>query len=402
MDTTITGIGAVVVAELRSAGYMESTVGQYEKSIRALTVYARRSGMSVYTPALGAGFTSLTISPRTGRFRVARRFDFRRLVAVFDSYVATGRVDLSVRQRGGGGPQPTGDQFVALDALWEADMAERGLAAATREAYGRVARGYLCFLESSGTFDLDAADGGTVLAFLASLSPRWAKTSLFWVVSNFRPFLVFIGRADLVDAVSLAGARRWHPIVLMLGDDDLRLVVTACASGVVCARDAAITLLALSTGLRACDIVDLRLSNVDWRGQTICIVARKTGNPLTVPLTELLVSRLADYVLHDRPQADDDHVFLRRVAPHVRLGDHAAIHRVTVEVFRVAGAADVKAGTRLLRHNAASRMLRAATSLPTISAVLGHANEESTKQYMSIDDDRLLWCVLPVPHGARL
>lgn len=402
MDTTITGIGAVVVAQLRSAGYMESTVGQYEKSIRALTGYARRQGASIYTPTVGAGFASLTTSPRTGRFSVQRRFDYRRLVAVFDSYVATGRVDLSVRKRGGGGPQPTGTQFVALNASWEAAMADRGLAAATREAYGRVARGCLCFLESGGIFDLDAADGGTVLAFLASLSPRWAKTSLFWVVSNLRPFLAFTGRADLVDAVGLAGARRWHPIVPVLGDDDLLLVVTACASGVVCARDAAITLLALSTGLRACDIVDLRLSNVDWRGRTICIVQRKTGNPLTVPLTELLASRLADYVLHDRPQAGDDHVFLRRVAPHVRLGDHAAIHRVTAEVFRAAGVADVKAGTRLLRHNAASRMLRAATPLPTISAVLGHAREESTRQYMSVDEDRLLGCVLPVPQSARL
>jgi hypothetical protein len=27
MDTTVSGIGAVVVAELRAAGYMESTVG---------------------------------------------------------------------------------------------------------------------------------------------------------------------------------------------------------------------------------------------------------------------------------------------------------------------------------------------------------------------------------------
>lgn len=401
MDVTITGIGAVVVAQLRSAGYMESTVGQYEKSIRALTGYARRHGTSVYTPALGAGFASLTTSPRTGRFSVQRRFDYRRLVAVFDSYMATGRVDLSVRKRGGGGPQPSGDQFVALDALWEADMAGRGLAAATREAYGRVARGYLCFLELSGTFDLDAAGGGTVLAFLASLSPRWAKTSLFWVVSNFRPFLAFTGRADLVEAVGLAGARRWHPIVPVLGDDDLRLVIIACACGVVCARDAAITLLALSTGLRACDIVGLRLSDVDWLGQTISIVQRKTGNPLTVPLTDLLAWRLAEYVLHDRPQAGDDHVFVRRVAPHVQLGDHAAIHRVTAQVFRAAGVAGVKGGTRLLRHNAASRMLRAATPLPTISAVLGHASQESTKQYMSIDDDRLLRCVLPVPQGAR-
>ena len=62
---------------------------------------------------------------------------------------------------------------------------------------------------------------------------------------------------------------------------------------------------------------------------------------------------------------------------------------------------DVKAGTRLLRHNAASRLLRAAVPLPTISAVLGHASPESTNLYMSVDQDRLLECVLAVPAGAR-
>ena len=40
MDTTVSGIGAVVVAELRAAGYLESTVGQYAKSIKALTEFA--------------------------------------------------------------------------------------------------------------------------------------------------------------------------------------------------------------------------------------------------------------------------------------------------------------------------------------------------------------------------
>jgi integrase len=401
MDTTITGIGAVVVAELRSAGYMESTIVQYGKTIKALTDYVKRRGGRVYTPALGARFASMTTSPRTGRFSAQRRFDYRRLVALFDSYVATGRVDLSTRKRGGGGLRPTSAQFVALDASWEANMAERGLAAATREAYGRVARSYLCFLESRGAVDLDDADGASVLAFLSSLSPRWAKTSLFWVVSNFRPFLAFTGRADLVDAVNLAGVKRAHPIVPVLGDEDQRLVIAACASNVVCARDAAITSLALSTGMRACDIVELRLSDIDWRGRTISIVQQKTGNPLTVPLIDVLTSTIADYVLHERPETDDDHVFVRRVAPHVRLGDHAAIHRVTATVFQAAGVTGAKGGTRLLRHNAASRMLRAATPLPTIAAVLGHASEESTKQYMSIDDGRLLRCVLPVPQGAR-
>jgi len=74
---------------------------------------------------------------------------------------------------------------------------------------------------------------------------------------------------------------------------------------------------------------------------------------------------------------------------------------VTAETFRKADVTDVKAGTRFLRHSAASRLLRAAVPLPTISAVLGHASPESTNIYMSVDEDRLLECVLPVPDGAR-
>lgn len=402
MDTTVTGIGSVVVAELRAAGYMESTIGQYEKSIKALASFVEGRG-GTYTPSLGAVLASMTVSPRTGRFSAQRRLDYGRLVSVFDAYVMTGRVDLSCRKRGGGGARPDSCEFTTLAAAWEADMVDRGLAPATRDAYRRVSRAYLVFLESRGVRCLGDADGASVLGFLESLSGRWAKSSLFWVVSNFRPFLKFTGRTDLVDAAGLAGVKRSHAILPVLCDDDERLVVRACASGVVSARDAAITLLALTTGLRACDIVNLRLGDIDWRARTAEIVQQKTNNPLTVPLTDLLVGRLADYVLDDRPDSPDDHVFLRCVAPHARLADHASIYRVIADVFGKAGLTDVKAGTRFLRHNAASRLLRAAVPLPTISAVLGHASPESTNLYMSADRDRLLECVLdvPEPEGSR-
>ncbi|MGH3519259.1 MAG: tyrosine-type recombinase/integrase [Haloechinothrix sp.] len=400
MDTTVTEIGSVVVAELRAAGYMESTIGQYQKSIKALRCFAEGRG-GRYTPSLGAEFAASTISPRSGRFSAQRRFDYRRLVGVFDSYVRTGRVELSCRKRGGGGAQPASSEFTALAAAWDADLDDRDLAPATRDAYGRVARGYLVFLESRGIRRLGDAEGASVLGFLESLSGRWATSSLFWVVSNFRPFLKFTGRTDLVDATGLAGAKRCHKILPLLSDDDERLVVQACASVVITARDAAITLLAVTTGLRACDIINLRLADIDWRARTASIVQQKTHNPLTVPLSDLLVARLADYVLDQRPDSPDEHVFLRSVAPHRRLSDHASIHGVIAGVFDNAGATDVKAGTRLLRHNAASRLLRAGVPLPTISAVLGHASQESTDLYLSVDRDRLLACVLDVPEGWR-
>ncbi|MBT8228491.1 MAG: tyrosine-type recombinase/integrase, partial [Dactylosporangium sp.] len=166
-----------------------------------------------------------------------------------------------------------------------------------------------------------------------------------------------------------------------------------------------ITLLTVTTGLRACGIVNLRLADIDWRTRTASIVQHKTHNPLTVPLTvpltDLLVGRLADYVLGQRPDSPDDHVFLRCVAPHTRLSDHASIHRVITGVLGRVGVTGVKAGTRLLRRNAASRLLRAAVPLSTISAVLGHASPESTDLQLNEDEGRLLDCVLDVPDGRR-
>jgi hypothetical protein len=81
------------------------------------------------------------------------------------------------------------------------------------------------------------------------------------------------------------------------------------------------------------------MGDVDWRGHTIGLVQQKTGNPLTLPLPALLLSKPAAYVLDERPGSADDHLFLRSKAPHTRLGDHATVHRVIVETFRKAESA---------------------------------------------------------------
>ncbi len=113
MDTTVMGIGSVVVAELRAAGYMESTIGQYEKSIKALVCFADEYG-GVYTPALGAAFASMTISPRTGRFSAQRSFDYSRLVGVFDAYVLRSLAEETKLPCAMGFPIGHGDTNVAV------------------------------------------------------------------------------------------------------------------------------------------------------------------------------------------------------------------------------------------------------------------------------------------------
>ena len=400
MDITIKQLGEVVLAALRQAGYMESTIGNYQKTVKALAAYAGGPDQ-LYTVELGTEFAAMTTSPRTGKFSAVRRFDYGRFVRVGNSYIETGVVSLAVTKRGGGGPRPVGPEFIALTTAWEHDMAHRGLATETQDYYGRLARSYLVFLEGQDIISVADADGVSVLAFVESLIGRWAQTTLYGIVTNFRPFLRFTGRADLVDAINMVRARRQVKTPPVVDQADQQLVVTVCATEVVSARDASITLLALVTGLRACDLIGLRLTDIDWRAQLLHVVQQKTGNPIMVPLPALVVTMLATYVLEQRPEAGDDHVFLRCIAPHTRLADHASIYTVIDKTFRKAGITGVKAGTQLLRHNAASNMLQAAVALPTIAAVLGHASSESTNVYLSVDDDRLLHCVLPVPAGAR-
>lgn len=400
MDITIKQLGEVVVAALRAAGYMESTIGNYQKTIKALAEYAGGQDQ-LYTVELGGKFAAMTTSPRTRKFSAVRRFDYGRFVRVGNSYVETGVVSLATAKREGGGPRPVSADFVALNAAWEHDMGHRGLAAQTQDYYGRLARSYLVFLEGQNIVSLADADGASVLAFMESLMGRWATSTLYGIVTNFRPFLRFTGRTDLVDAINMVRARRQVKTPPVVEVADQQLVVSACATGVASSRDAAITLLALSTGLRACDLIGLRLADIDWRGQLLQVVQQKTGNPITVPLTTLLVTTLAKYVLDERPAVDDDHVFLRSIAPHTRFADHASIYEILDKTFRKAGVTGIKVGTQLLRHTAASNMLQAAVALPTISAVLGHASSESTNVYLGVDDDRLRHCVLPVPAGAR-
>ena len=95
-ETTVGHVAGEVVRALYGAGYMESTIGQYRKSIRALERYAGGPD-AVYTRGLGAGFAASTFSERTGGFSRQRWFDYGRL-----AFTLVGVVDAARRV----GPAP--------------------------------------------------------------------------------------------------------------------------------------------------------------------------------------------------------------------------------------------------------------------------------------------------------
>ena len=50
----------------------------------------------------------------------------------------------------------------------------------------------------------------------------------------------------------------------------------------------------------------------------------------------------------------------------------------------------------MLRHNAASTMVKNEVPIETIAAILGHSNPDTTDIYITTDAIRLKECVLPM------
>ena len=84
-------------------------------------------------------------------------------------------------------------------------------------------------------------------------------------------------------------------------------------------RDLAIILLAYCTGLRGCDIVRIRLTDIDWQNHKLALVQSKNHQPLSVELNGSTMNALADYILDWRPECNDHEVFLTAKAPFRKL-----------------------------------------------------------------------------------
>lgn len=162
-------------------------------------------------------------------------------------------------------------------------------------------------------------------------------------------------------------------------------------------RDYAIILLAAVTGLRAVDIMRLKLTDINWRLGEIKIIQSKTLDPVALPLTKDVGEALQAYILDGRPKVDADAVFLRIRAPFRAFADAVAIEDV-YDVYRIRAGLSREAfdgkGFHSLRRTVGTDLVTADVPLTTVAQILGHSDVNSTKKYIALDTEHLRECAL--------
>ena len=216
----------------------------------------------------------------------------------------------------------------------------------------------------------------------------------------FLRFLIAEGRCatDLDGAVPVLAHWRLSSLPRYLPADDVERIIAACdRPSPVGQRDRAILLLLARLGLRAGDIVKLRLRDIDWREAWI-YVSGKGRRETRLPLTQEVGDALVAYLTHARPQTDADAVFVRSRAPFRAFGSHCAVSVIVDRALARAGVTRPSRGAaHLLRHSVATSMLRHGAALHDIAALLRHRSIATTEIYAKVDVSALRTIVQPWP-----
>jgi len=150
-------------------------------------------------------------------------------------------------------------------------------------------------------------------------------------------------------------------------------------------RNYAVLLLLARLGLRAGEVSNLTLNDIDWEAGELRI--RGKGDRVDrLPLPKDVGQAIADYLQKGRPRCSSRRVFIQSKAPYAGFASHPnAICGIVRSTLARAHIQTRNRGAHLLRHSLATRMLGNGGSLAEIGRVLRHQQIQSTEIYAKVD-----------------
>jgi integrase len=210
---------------------------------------------------------------------------------------------------------------------------------------------------------------------------------LVTIMKSYMRFLVGRGecRPALLHAIPPVQRYRLSTLPRYVDAATIERIIAACATRrPVEVRDKAIILLLARLGLRAGDIRDMRLDDIDWRAGYLRVKG-KTRRPVRLPLPQDAGDAILDYLSRARPKVDQEHLFLRVQAPFTPFRSPAEIAGIVSRVLKRGAIEGVPSGSHMFRHSLATNMLRAGAGLESIGTILRHSSPETTAVYAKVD-----------------
>jgi integrase/recombinase XerC/integrase/recombinase XerD len=281
-------------------------------------------------------------------------------------------------------------------AAFDAALRARGMAEKTRRAYG-VDIGQLAEWAAAHGRDAHTLDPRMLRRFAGVLSERGAsKTTVARKLAAIRTFFRFLVergelQANPADLVATPKRDSYLPRVLKPGEV-AEVLERIPASGPLELRDRALFELAYGAGLRAEELVNLDITDLDPDAEELR-VSGKGSKTRVVPAGEPAWQALERYTERGRPELAarssgaraEPAVFLSKSGRRISTSD--VRRRLAISTRRAALDGGVSPHT--LRHSFATHLLEGGADLRTIQELLGHASISTTQTYTRVESGRL-------------
>ena len=369
---------------LREHGYTPSTI---EENVRLL------AGWTDWMHTAGFAFDNIL----DGLAASAAVFKGNKSIR---AYIGAGRLfiryleDRGTLPRSSSPPSPA-EQWPILGAFRTWARQQRGIAHSTLDLWQRP---IIDLLRTLGE-DPEAYTAAALRTFMLERAKRYkvGRLKTYAVaIRGFLRFLVATGQCPVGREYALPAIANWQLAAVpgYLVAEDVERAIAAC-DGERRLRDRAIVLLLARLGLRASDVANLEVTDIDWRNGRLAVCG-KSKRAEWLPLTQEVGDAIVTYLERARPRLRTPRLFLTESAP-LRPLTRIAVKCIVKRTLVRAGIESAHKGAHVLRHSAATAMLRHGVSLPGVCAVLRHTSPQMTMHYAKVDFALLLEIAQPWP-----
>lgn len=288
-----------------------------------------------------------------------------------------------------------------LDLLQQHLIVEKGLARNTLAAYMSDLQHFLAFARARKVRAFQQLTRADVLAYLAErrqqgLAARSLARELVSLKTLYRflsrqgeatPHMPGAGTLDPTAQIQAPRQGRYLPAVLTPHEVE-RLLQAPDTATPLGKRDAALLELLYATGLRASELVALTVGDVQTTAGYVHVCG-KGGKERLVPIGEMAVVQLDDYLLEGRPRLLKGrpavHLFVNRSAQGLT---RQGLWKIVKRYMYQAGIQQ-SCSPHTLRHSFATHLLEGGADLRALQHMLGHVDITTTQIYTHVAQQRL-------------
>lgn len=287
---------------------------------------------------------------------------------------------------------------------WLAD--ERALAATTISSLTDEARRFLSWYtgrtNAECLVEMQVADIDAYLQDRAASLRRPSRKAVSQRLRCFMRFAHITGRTarDFAPCVMAPTLYAFESIPSALSPQEMRAVLQTTdkdhsSKGL---RDYAILMFLSTYGLRAGEVTQMQLDDIDWRADRFCVWHTKTGAQSFFPLLPRVGEALLEYLQRGRPDTDVREIFIRTRAPYQGFESGSSLYTLIRRRLEEAGVQlKGKRGPHTFRHARAVSLLRADVAPKVIGDVLGHRSSASITAYLKLQTEDLRSIALEIP-----